>query len=51
MIDFENIDLEDDQVWDLLGTGKVKGCFQLDKTARPWLKKIKPRKISVPQTT
>jgi len=45
MIDYENIDLEDEQVWDLLNTGKVKGCFQLDKTARSWLKKIKPRNI------
>lgn len=44
-IDYDNIDLECKQVWDLLCTGKVKGCFQLDKTAKSWLSKIRPQNI------
>lgn len=46
MIDYYNIDLECPITWELIATGKTKGCFQIESPlGQTWCKKIKPRNI------
>lgn len=47
MLDITKIPLDDEKVWDLICSGKVKGCFQIEShLGRTWCKKAKPRNIS-----
>lgn len=39
-------DFDDEEVWDLISSGKTKGIFQLDSnTGQTWSAKVKPRNI------
>jgi DNA polymerase-3 subunit alpha len=45
-IDWDDVDLEDPEVWQLFHEGKTKGIFQLESNAgRSWSKKLKPDNI------
>lgn len=45
MFDINNF--EDDEVWDLICSGKTKGIFQLESNlGRHWAKQLKPRNIN-----
>ena len=44
--DFENIDLECQKTWDLIGSGNTKGVFQLEsRLGQSMAKKLKPENI------
>lgn len=46
MLDIAKISLKDDDVWDMICEGNVKGCFQIEsQLCRQWCKKLKPRNI------
>lgn len=46
LIDWDNIDLHDKNVWSLFAEGKTKGIFQLESNlGRSWSKKLKPDNI------
>ena len=43
---FYELEPNDKATWDLFGTGKTKGCFQLEsKLGQAWSKKLKPESI------
>lgn len=45
-IDWDNVDLNDPEVWQLFHEGKTKGIFQLESNlGRNWSKKLKPDNI------
>lgn len=45
--DFDINNFEDQEVWDLICSGKTKGIFQLESNlGRHWAKQLKPRSIS-----
>ena len=45
--DFNINNFEDQEVWDLICSGKTKGIFQLESNlGRHWAKQLKPRNIS-----
>lgn len=45
-IDWDNVDLNDPEVWTLFHQGKTKGIFQLESNlGRSWSKKLKPDNI------
>jgi len=49
MSDFDiiNCDYNDPNVWDMIGEGRVKGCFQIESfLGKNWCKKIKPKSIN-----
>lgn len=42
----ENIPLDDEETWDLIGEGRTKGCFQIESyLGRHWAKRTKPTNI------
>lgn len=46
-IDITQVPLDDPKVWDLICSGNVKGCFQIESSlGRTWCKKVLPRNIS-----
>ena len=42
----DDIDLNDSETYDMIGTGKTIGVFQLESSLTPYCMKIKPRTIS-----
>ena len=41
------LDFEDSKVWDMIGTGAVKGCFQIEgHLGKTWAQKLKPTNIN-----
>lgn len=49
MSDFDiiNCDYNDQNVWNMIGEGRVKGCFQIESfLGKNWCKKIKPKSIN-----
>lgn len=46
MFDINNIPMDDQDTWDMICEGRVKGCFQIEShLGKTWCKKIKPRNI------
>lgn len=46
MLDIHNIPLNDQNVWEMIGDGRVKGCFQVESyLGKSWCQKIKPKNI------
>lgn len=44
--EFNDLDLEDDKIWSLFGSGKTKGCFQLEsRLGQVMSKKLQPYTI------
>lgn len=45
-MDIRTCDQNDYRVWDLIGSGKTKGCFQIESyLGKSWCQKLKPRNI------
>ncbi len=46
-LDIINCNYNDLNVWDMIGDGRVKGCFQIESfLGKDWCKKLKPRNIN-----
>lgn len=46
MLNIDDIPLDDENVWRLIGEGRVKGLFQVEsQLCRQWCKKLKPNSI------
>lgn len=46
-LDIINCNYNDPYVWDMIGDGRVKGCFQIESfLGKDWCKKLKPRNIN-----
>ena len=46
-MNIEDLDFEDSKVWDMIGTGAVKGCFQIEgHLGKTWAQKLKPTNIN-----
>lgn len=46
MIDITKIPFDDKETWDMIGEGRVKGCFQIESfLGKTWCIKLKPRNI------
>lgn len=47
MIDITNIPENDTKVWEMIGDGRVKGCFQIEShLGKTWCKKLKPENMT-----
>ncbi len=47
MIDITKVPENDDKVWDMIGDGRVKGCFQIEShLGKTWCKKLKPENMT-----
>ena len=45
-IDITNVPEDDIEVWNMIGEGRVKGCFQIEShLGKAWCKKLKPENI------
>lgn len=46
MLDITKIPFDDKETWDMIGEGRVKGCFQIESfLGKTWCIKLKPRNI------
>jgi DNA polymerase-3 subunit alpha len=46
MFDIDEVPLNDDEIWDMICEGEVKGCFQIESNlGKTWCKEIQPRNI------
>ena len=47
MMDITKVPLDDQNVWNMISEGSVKGCFQIEShLGRTWCQKVKPTNIS-----
>ena len=45
-MNIEEVSLNDPEVWDMIGQGRTKGCFQIEShLGKTWCKKLKPQNI------
>lgn len=46
MLDITQISFDDPKVWEMIGEGKTKGCFQIEShLGKTWSQKLKPQNI------
>ena len=46
-MNIEELDFEDSKVWDMIGDGLVKGCFQIEgHLGKTWAQRLKPTNIN-----
>lgn len=46
-MNIEELNFDDSKVWDMIGTGAVKGCFQIEgHLGKTWAQKLKPTNIN-----
>jgi DNA polymerase-3 subunit alpha len=47
LIDITQISEEDPKVWEMIGEGRVKGCFQIESyLGKTWAKKLQPKNMT-----